>query len=190
MATLTATGFEKLLARLDRDPARAADRYELLRQKLVRCFIWRGCPAKDADELADTALDRVAVKLAAGTEIRKLDAYAAEVSRFVWLEHTRKKKEEPYGDELPEQAVAPDLPEDPDERLVCLRKCLGEVAADPEERELIVGYYDRAPGVKIKEQRRSLAERFGINLNNLKVRAYRLRGRLEKCIGECLGGKM
>lgn len=56
---LTATGLEKLLSRLDDD----AEKYEALRLKLCRFFVWRGCSNSRADELADEAFNRIAAKM-------------------------------------------------------------------------------------------------------------------------------
>lgn len=80
---MTANTFEHLLIRLDGNQAVAAEKYELLRRKLVKTLVWRGCPETEADYLADTALDRTANKLAGGEQIQNLNAYAAEVMRFV-----------------------------------------------------------------------------------------------------------
>lgn len=186
MANLTAEGFEKLLQRLDADAARAAERYEELRLKLVKFYAWRGCPAASADELADETINRISGKLEEGVEIESLNAYACQISRFVWLEFSRKRKEDSFGDRLPEQRVEPNFTEEPDERLKCLRKCLAEIACDAAERALIIGYYDRAAGEKLKDARKSLAEKFGLKMNALKVKACRLRAKLEKCINECV----
>lgn len=186
MAELTAEGFEKLLQRLDANQAQAAEKYEELRLKLVKFYSWRGCPYTSADELADETINRVAAKLVEGVEIESLNAYASQISRFVWLEFSRKRKEDNYGDEMPEQAVEPEMPDEPDERLNCLKKCLAEVAADPTDRELIIGYYDREAGEKQKEARKSLAEKLGLKMNALKVKACRLRSKLERCINDCV----
>ena len=186
MAILTATAFSLLLARLDANDAQAAEKYEELRLKLVKCFGWKGCPESDADMLADETLDRVAAKLAQGIEIQSLNAYACEILRFVWLEYSRKRKEASYGDDLPEIAVAPDIPDEPDVRLSCLKSCLAEVTSNEIDRALIIGYYDTEAGEKNKNQRRNLAEKLNLTMNTLKVKACRLRERLEKCINECV----
>ncbi len=192
MTALTATAFEKLLFRLDADGTQAVEKYELLRQKLVKCLTWKGCAEAEADALADTALDRVAIKLEKGEEILNLKAYACEVLRFVWLEHNRKYKEDAVGDDkMPEGFTQPEVLEDSDDRMRCLRKCLAEVVPDDKDRKLIMGYYDLDAGDKIKDIRKSLAEKLGFTMINLKVKACRLRDRLEKCINECverLGG--
>jgi DNA-directed RNA polymerase specialized sigma24 family protein len=189
MATLTASAFEMLLARLDPDPAAAADKYELLRLKLVKCISWKGCPDSRADVLADTVLDRLAMKIESGTLIENINAYASEILRFVWLEYLRKENEDAAGDDgMPVIAVEPDLSilEDPDVRMNCLRVCLNEVVPDAGDRALIVSYYDTDPGLKNKEHRKALAERIGLTMTTLKVKACRIRARLEQCINECV----
>lgn len=189
LSPITATAFEQLLFCLDSNQEIAAEKYELLRQKLVKCIAWKGCPETEADTLADTVLDRVAAKLAQGERVQNLNAYACEVLRFVWLEHIRRRKEITTDDgEMPETAVEPDIEilKDPDLRMRCLRKCLVEVVPDERDRTLIVGYYDTEAGEKNKEIRRSLAEKLGLTATTLKVKACRIRDRLEKCINECM----
>ena len=190
MPVLTSNAFELLLSRLDSDSSQAADKYEELRLKLTKFFIWRGCPESQADTLADETLDRVAAKLAQGVEIQSLRAYACETGRYVWLEYRRKYKEDNFGEDTPEIAVEPQFPEDPDLRIACLRSCLVEITNDENDRALILGYYDTENVEKIKNQRKSLAEKLGLTANTLKVKASRLRDRLEKCINECVRKKM
>ena len=189
MSAVTATAFEQLLLRLDSDQEIAAGKYELLRQKLVKCITWKGCPETEADTLADTVLDRVAAKLEQGEQVQNVKAYACEVMRFVWLEFIRRRKEKTTDDgEMPETAVEPDIEilKDPDLRIRCLRKCLAEVVPDETDRMLIVGYYDTDSGGKNKDIRKSLAEKLGLTATTLKVKACRIRDRLEKCINECV----
>lgn len=175
-----------MLARLGENEANAAVRYEDLRLKIVKFFIWkRDCAEAEADALADKTLDRVSAKLAQNVEIQNVNAYALEVSRFVWLEHLRKKKETAYGDDLPEIAAAPETIDEPDSRLQCLRKCLAEISKSDADKHLIIGYYSAADGEKNKIQRRNLAEKLGLTMNTLKVKACRLRERLERCIKDC-----
>ena len=186
MAELTAEAFGLLLARLGENETQAAVRYEELRLKIVKFFIWkRECAEAEADALADETLDRVSAKLAQKIEIQNVNAYALEVSRYVWLEHLRKKKETAYGDNAPEIAAPPDAPEDADARLLCLKKCLAEISKSAADKNLIIGYYSAADGEKNKIQRRSLAEKLGLTMNTLKVKACRLRERLERCINDC-----
>lgn len=187
MTTLTATAFEKLLVRLDSDPTKAAGLYEELRLKLTKCFIWKhNCPESRADTLADDVLDRIARKLEQGIVIENLNAYACEVARFVWMEYLRKIREDVIDDVEPNIAVNPGVENDPDQRLLCLRECLPKVAPNPKDQQMILGYYDTESDEKNKVKRKSLAERLGMTMINLKTKACRLRERLEKCINECV----
>jgi DNA-directed RNA polymerase specialized sigma24 family protein len=188
VSVLTATAFEKLLVCLDPVRETAAGKYELLRLKLAKTFVWKGCPESEADALADTVLDRAALKIASGEQIKNINAYAAEVSRFVWLEHLRRRREDAVGDDLPEVAMQADIEilNDPDLRMQCLRKCLAEVVPDEADRMLIVGYYDTEAGGKNKDSRKQLADKLNISMTTLKVKACRLRSRLETCINECV----
>jgi hypothetical protein len=51
--------FLRLLARLDADPARAADQYERIRRKLIQFFVSRGLQDA-AEELTAETIERVA----------------------------------------------------------------------------------------------------------------------------------
>ena len=188
MSTLTADSFSMLLAALDQDEGRAAEKYETLRYKLVNLLTWRGCLASDADELADHTLDRVATKIAGGEKVENVAAYAGTVARFIWLEHSRKKREDAVGDDLPEVAIDPDVDilKDRDSRMECLQECMAETIPNPTDRSIILGYYDTETNEKNKNARKRLAEAVGMTPNALKVRACRLRDRLERCINDCV----
>lgn len=189
VSVLTANSFELLLNRLDGDALRAAEKYETLRLKIVKFLTWKGCPESTADALADETLDRTAGKLGAGETIENLNAYALQVARFVWLEHSRKRKEDAVGDDkMPENFVQPDieiLRDAADVRLRCLRKCLAETISNDDDRRLIIGYYDADAGEKNKDARKNLADGLGLTMTTLKVKACRLRERLERCINDC-----
>ena len=187
MSTLTADLFSMLLAALDGDETRAAEKYETLRYKLVNLLTWRGCVESDADELADRTLDRVAAKISEGEKIENVSAYAGSVARFIWLEHNRKKREDAVGDDLPEVAVDPDIDvlKDRDARMECLRECMAKTIPNPTDQKIVVGYYDTDTNEKNKDARKRLAASLDMTLNALKVRACRLRDRLERCINDC-----
>lgn len=178
-------GFSRLLTLLDAEPEIASARYIELREKLVRILLWKGCPEVAADSLADSVLDRIAVKLDAGEAVSDLAAYASGVLRFVWLEYLRKSKEVASGDDLPEIAVNDEIADDPDNRLACLRSCMVEICRGAVDQRLIVGYYDTTANEKNKEARRMLAEDLGLSATALRVRACRLRDKLETCINDC-----
>jgi hypothetical protein len=183
----TTTGLALLLSSLDPDAESAAEKYEILRLKINKVLCWKGCPESRSDELADDVLDRICQKLQGGEIINNLNSYAAGVVRFVFLEYTRKNIVDSVGDDLPEVPVAPDVSnfDDEDGRMTCLRTCLAKVVPAQADRDLIVRYYDSQPLEKNKTNRKALAASLGLTANALKVRACRLRARLEQCINEC-----
>jgi DNA-directed RNA polymerase specialized sigma24 family protein len=188
VSTIDANSFTLLLEALDGDETLAAEKYELLRYKLVNLLTWRGCSQSDADDLADLTLDRVATKIAEGEKVENIAAYAGSVARFIWLEHGRKKREDAVGDDLPEMAVDPDIDilKDRDSRLDCLRDCMTETIPSPTDRAIIIGYYDTDTNEKNKHARKRLAESLDLSIGALKVRACRLRDKLERCINDCV----
>lgn len=180
---LTSSSLQSLLDRLDGD----ATKYEELRSKIAHMLRWRGCSESDVDTLADKTLDRVASKLASGEVVEKLNAFAAGVARFIWFEHSRKNKLDAVGDDLPDVPIEPDISvlEDPGPRMRCLRRCVAKKFSD-DDRVLILSYYDTDAGEKAKQARKRLADHFGLTMNALKVRACRIRERLEACINDCV----
>lgn len=188
VSTLTADSFSMLLVALDKDEVRAAEKYETLRYKLVNLLTWKGCTNSDADDLADKTLDRVAAKIAEGEKVENVAAYAGSVARFILLEHKRKKREDAAGDDLPEVAVDPevDILQDEDDRMECLRDCMSSTVPNPSDQRIIVGYYDTESNEKNKHARKRLAESLDMSIGALKVKACRLRDKLERCINECV----
>jgi DNA-directed RNA polymerase specialized sigma24 family protein len=188
---LDGAAFERLLAALDPERERAGERYEILRRRLIELFEARGCAA--TEDLADETLNRVARKLGEGEEVRDVGRYAYGVARLLLLERFRAKAMEP----LQLEEVSPPAVEAADaavererelaERealLECFERCLSLL---PEEgRAFLVEYYREEKGAKI-EARKEQARRLGIPLNALRLRACRLRSRLERCVRECAG---
>ena len=177
-----------LLAALDADEIRAAEKYENMRYKLVNLLKWKGCIESDADELSDRTLDRVATKIADGEQIENIAAYASSVARFILLEHNRKKREDAVGDHLPDSAVEPDIDilKESDSRMECLRDCMASTIPNPTDRKIIVGYYDTESNEKNKQARKRLAVSLDMSIGALKVKACRLRDKLERCINDCV----
>ena len=187
---LTNKGFRLLLARLDPAADRAAEKYEDLRLRVVKYFVWScGCPESRADDLADATLDRVASKLEQDTVVDNVRAYSLAAARFIWLEHGREVREDSRGDDLRDVPAETPVDDDPDERYKCLAACMDGAIRNPSDRELILAYYDAEAGEKNKDHRKALARRLGTEVGALKVRACRLRKILEKCIRECMGKK-
>ena len=68
-------------------------------------------------------------------------------------------------------------------RLACLQRCIANLPAI--SLELIKQYYSEGE-VLNKEQRKQIAERFGLSAVALRSRAFRIRGDLERCVSNCL----
>jgi len=185
---LTEASLKLLLNRLDPEPDAAGEKYLDLRTKIVHILRWRGCEDWAADDLADVAIDRIVAKLEAGELIENLAGFAAGITRFVWLEYSRSRKENAVGDDLPNIEVRFDVTrfDDVEPRIRCMRSCLGTPTINAEDRRLILGYYDLDPGEKAKESRRRLATTFGVTVDTLRVRACRLRSQLETCVNKCV----
>ena len=186
---MTPAGFNLLLAALDADRDAAGRKYEDLRQGLICFFRWRG--GMFAEDHADETINRVARKLAAGETIRDPLTYVHGVARLLLLEVFKERERERQAWERGPRLATSTLPQteefddidDMEERLECLRACLAELPA--ESRDFMKQYYSGAKGIKI-ENRRRLAARLRIPINALRLRARRLRSKLEICIEACL----
>lgn len=175
---LTQGAFDLLLSQLDADRVQAGTKYEALRRKLVKFFLWRGCSF--AEDLADDTINRVAMNLEAGETIRHFAAYCAGIARHVFLENlrTRRKEEALHATTYPSPT-----PPDEDPRRECLERCLRELSL--ENFRLIVQYYQQNEQSRI-EARRNLAAQLGIPPNALRIRAHRIRARLQGCVEDCV----
>jgi DNA-directed RNA polymerase specialized sigma24 family protein len=179
---LTQQAFDKLLASLGEDRARAGERYLEVRSNLIRFFQWRGCPFPD--DHADETINRVAKRIEEGEDIRNAPGYFLGVARMLVLEINRERAREHQAlGEMASARVETSEPEEPQASIECLRACLESLS--PENAELIVQYYQGEKSAKI-ENRKRLTERFKIPVNTLRMRALRLRDKLQVCVEDCL----
>jgi RNA polymerase sigma factor (sigma-70 family) len=180
--SLTRDAFENLLTALDEDRDLAAEKYLEIRGNLVRFFEWRGCSFPD--DHADETLNRVAKRIAAGEEVRNPASYSIGVARMLLLEIIKEQAREQRAlKETVNAQESVDDSTDSEERLECLKVCLNHLS--PDNRELIIQYYQGEKGDKI-QNRKSLVERLGIPVNTLRMRALRLREKLQICVEDCL----
>jgi DNA-directed RNA polymerase specialized sigma24 family protein len=181
--SVTQEAFDALLASLSPDRDCAADRYLEIRRNLLRLFEWRGCSTPD--EYADETLNRCARKVGEGEEIRDIATYCIGIARMLVREMTRDRYQQARPlEDAPEPRVPPaELEIDPDRRVNCLRRCLDQLS--PETRDLILHYYQGDKGDKIRN-RKSLTELFGIPASTLRMRALRVRERLQLCAENCV----
>ena len=182
---MTQDDFDKLLGWLDADRELAARKYRELHGSLVKIFSWRG--HHDAEELADEVMNRIAHRAEelSATYVGDPALYFYGVAKKVLLERDRRGAWLPLNPDI-NVAADPAREDEADEGVrmrECLQKCLRKL--DPEDRRLILSYYQKSKQAKI-DCRRALAEEWGVAPNALRVRAYRIRAGLKSCIKECL----
>lgn len=170
---LSAEAFTGLLAALHPDRDQAALRYEDLRTRLVRVFLWEH--AIDPEALADDALTRLARRLEEGEQIQNVPAFLNGIARNLLKEESnRRQRLEPLID-LPAPVSNTDL----ERQHAALESCLA--TWEPDKRQLLIAYYQGDQSARIQGRQR-LAAQLGLELNALRNRALRLRDRLEACI--------
>ncbi len=178
--TLNPEALGRFLTRLDRDVVEAGRKYERLRFKLVRLFEWRRCVF--AEDLADETVNRVIRLMDNGLELSpaEIPRYACGVAQKVHLEHLRAvKRAKPSAADSERAPFVPGIHETTDLRLHCLNRCVEELPQ--QDRELIMRYYTGDHAERIR-RRKELAEELGLAPNTLRIRAHRIRSRLEKAI--------
>jgi DNA-directed RNA polymerase specialized sigma24 family protein len=176
MADWSKEDFDRLLAWLDPDRDRAGERHEKIRRKLILLFASHGWSSPE--EMADACINRVMKKL---PEIvpqytGSPEDYFFGVVKFIVLEWPRRNR----------PIDIPWVEPSPEEPLACLDGCLDHLP--PSTRELVLEYYQHEKRAKI-DQRAALAEKLGIAVNALRIRAHRIRKHLEKCVIECMDKK-
>jgi DNA-directed RNA polymerase specialized sigma24 family protein len=181
--SISAGTFERFLAGLDPDREKAAERYEQMRQRLVVFFSVRD--VSGPEDQADVTLDRVCRRMDEGEPIQDVAAYVLGVARRIELESRRRSRQERRLSWLLRTAAPADrdAAAASEHALRCVDACLEKLPA--EDRELLLRYYRDDKRAKIEDRRR-LAEGLGLSPGALRLRAFRIRGRLEPCVRECL----
>lgn len=168
--------FEALLDWLDSDREQAGLKYEEIRSKLIHYFSKH--TQTDAEALADETINRVARRL---NEIKDQvygdrTRYFFGVARKVLLEYLRRKRPQPESEPVADSDRV-------ELEYWCLEECMAKLV--PENRDLVMRYYD-CDGRERIEQRKKLADELGIAPNALRIRAFRIRAELQKCVEECM----
>lgn len=172
--------FEELLDWLDTDREQAGRKYESIRSRLINIFYARGCHT--AEELADETIDRVARKVKTLHESYrgKPAVYFYAVAKKILLEYSR----QPKPAELPAVIV---YEKSSDENVEiyhdCLENCLQTFL--PVQREFIRKYYREEKRAKL-ELRKKMEQELGISSEVLRIRAFRMRKILQKCVITCI----
>lgn len=180
--------FEEILAWLNGDRDEAAAMYVQLRQDLAKMFMWARCA--DPEGLTDEVFDRVAKKVHDVRPTYEGDPrlYFRAVANNLIKENNKRVKTQLSleGIDLPESPTTETEDEMAADIEECLQQCLEKLSAD--KRELILGYYAKEKQAKI-DHRNELAQKFGITVETLRVRVFRIRESLADCIGRCLKRK-
>lgn len=183
---LTGEAFERLLSWLDPDHERAGVRYEEIRAKLIARFTRLRCV--EPEDLANKTIDRVAQILPKVIDRYKgrPEPYFHSVAYFIYEEYLKKPANLPLPQTdlpQPDPAKSPELLDDEELLDSCLSKCVQSLSGP--SREIILHYYRYTGREKIRLHK-EMAERLGIRLENLRLKAQRIRASLRGCITDCV----
>ena len=168
--------FDRLLDWLAADREAAGVIYEKIRWRLVAILAARGCLVPE--EIADETIDRVARRVRDIQDSYEGDKaiYFLGVMNNVHHEHLRRPA-------LPHLVEPAQNVESKEQTHLCLDRCLDKLA--PYSRQLIEKYYTENKQAKI-DLRRRIARELGIKSTTLRLRALRIREKLQTCIQHCL----
>jgi len=185
---LTKDLFDKLLDQLGPTGERAGREYERIRVRLIRYFEWQWFT--NAEDLADETMNRVAKALGNGKAIWTKNpicffyGFARNIAReergktpTVSLELIGERDRHLWRSDS-----VSDSGESEDSYSGRLEECIRELTEF--ERKLIVSYYFGEKSTKI-QMRKKLASELGISAEALRIRAHRIRTKLEASILEC-----
>lgn len=175
---LSQEAFERLLEWLDEDRESAGRKYEEIRRGLVKMFTCRGCAW--AEELADEVINRV---------VRKIFDIAAtyEGNPALYFYGVAKNVHREFVSPPSRPVPPPSLPPaDTEEEHACLEHCLRQIG--PEKSAMVLEYFAETKQAKI-ELHQEMARRLGLNINALRIRVFRIRAALRKCVDDCLNRK-
>jgi DNA-directed RNA polymerase specialized sigma24 family protein len=176
----TPESLEKLLTWLSSNPENGAERYEKVRQRLIKYFACNG-GGDDAEDLADKTLDRVMKRLERGEIPEPFTGdktlYFLAFARNIRMEHYNSRKREP-----PRRVIDPDRMQAEAED-ACLQECARILRR--EDRWLAIEYYRFDKTTKVAHHS-NLADRFELTKAGLRTRIHRIREQLRPCIKECL----
>ena len=191
---LTPEAFDGLLLSLSPDGERAAEKYESVRRRLITFFEARGCSYPE--DYADETINRAARRINEGAHIHTDDpaSYFYGIARNLIQEYWEEgAKRFVSVHELSPSEFPQEDPHEINERramqlqlereVQCLELCMEGLTVS--NRQLIIKYYEGETSVKIKN-RKLLAEELSISFNALRIRALRIRERLEVCLDNCL----
>src|SRR5258708_7653168 len=161
---------------VDHDGERAGLTYEKIRWRLVAILASRGCVCPE--ELADETIERVAPRV---VDIQ--DSYLGDKAIYFLGVMNNVHHEYLKRPMTPRPPEPDDDVEAKENTHLCLERCLDKLS--PNSRRLIERYYAENKRAKIDLRKRIAAE-LGIGLSTLRLRALRIRDKLQTCIEQCL----
>ncbi len=178
---ISQTNFEDMLAWLDTDREIAGRKYEAIRRRLIEILFARGCHL--AEEMADETIDRVTGKINTlfGNYTGEPALYFYGVAKKVFLEYSRRPRSEELSAALPQNESSSSQEAEPYHE--CLDKCLQTFA--PKQRDFITRYYQKEKQAKL-EERKQMKKELGVSDEVLRIRAFRIRKILQKCVSNCV----
>lgn len=175
---LNAESYALLLKAVSSDEETAANAYAKLRDSLIRLFQIKG--DEMPEESADETLDRVAAKLGADVLIEDLTKYSFGVARLVFYENLKKtQKEKKVLENYRAESERQKIDEETDDFLP-FRECFESLAGD--DKRILQIYFNDLPYAELNENRQKLTGKLGVSVNNLRLKIFRLRRRLEDCV--------
>jgi DNA-directed RNA polymerase specialized sigma24 family protein len=178
----TSESLSRLLEAFSNDQAAAGVAYAKLRDSLVRFFRLKG--DNNPDDAADETLDRVGKKLLQNPEIDDLTKYSFAVARFIFLERLKRSQKEKVAAEgfyADRTAIKTEAETDD---FLPFRECFNSLT--DKEKTVLQAYFADVSPSNLFAERRKLTEEYNISLNNLRLKVFRLRQRLENCVKEKL----
>lgn len=173
---LQKTDFDRLLLWLNPNPEQAGELYEKVRWRLIAVLASRGC--RIPEELADETIDRVARRVAdiEATYVGDKSLYFLGVMNNVHHEFLKRPRLSDVAPPSEDSVVK-------EQTYLCLDRCVEKLT--PHAREIIEQYYAADKRAKINLRKR-IAAALGISKSNLRLRALRIRAKLQVCIEQCL----
>ena len=167
--------FNKLLAWLDADRDKAAEKYVRICSRIVRTYAAKGC--WESEDIADETVNVIATRIDELIATYRGDPalYFYGVAKNIYKEWIKKNKVPPKPPVIDNSEI--------ERRCHCLENCLKEL--DPVDAEMVVRYYEGEKRGRIAN-RKKMAEELGISVNALRIRICHLLTRLRPFIEACL----
>ena len=171
---------DKVLCLLDPDKEQAALEYARLHERLTRFFEWNN--ANDPRALADEALDRLGrrgLSADAETGVRSASSFALGIARYLLQEERRRQSRDAEARRSWAAATGESSSAELEKMDEAMQRSLAKMK--PDNRKLLEAYYRHTASQKIKAHR-NLASQYGLSLNALRNRVFRLRKELESSV--------